>query len=518
LKLLQGLPEEDLRDLFRRLRKSQTMPANRGTIERDLAQFKWHRGSDAALTFCRAFGLPDVFAGTREVKRGDYFEVPSLLELPPLKAYQRGLLKAMQDKLAAGGRLMASSFTGTGKTRIAMEYLCGELAAAEDSQTVLWIAQKQELLDQACDAVAEIWPWVGRACGDLLQVFRYYQGHRPDRSTLSTGPNLVIATASQVQCRLSGEGDCFLTDVLHRTRLLVIDEAHHSLARGHQEIVEATCKARIGQPLSILGLTATPGRSNIQDARESRRLAKMFDGRMVFPKTPDDADSPLEWFQREGYLSTLQNRKIPVVSQVNQTWAKRGRVPLDTQGEERDYPEEFLKVIGTDSQRNRQILKELVDLHRQGKHALVFCVNIAQTRMLGSALTLHDVPCGIVHHKIDRRDRRAVINKFRQQEIRILLNVEVLTTGFDAPKVDTIVMCRPTLSRILYEQMIGRGLRGPEMGGTSQCEILDFTDNFRAYQLPQAWEAFWSEWQLDSPLSVQEESGWDIEQVAPIDE
>jgi superfamily II DNA or RNA helicase len=72
--------------------------------------------------------------------------------------------------------------------------------------------------------------------------------------------------------------------------------------------------------------------------------------------------------------------------------------------------------------------------------------------------------------------------------------VEVLTTGFDAPKIDTLVMCRPTLSAILYEQMVGRGLRGPMMGGTETCEIVDFTDNLGMFAEPQAYGRFWQDW------------------------
>jgi len=71
-----------------------------------------------------------------------------------------------------------------------------------------------------------------------------------------------------------------------------------------------------------------------------------------------------------------------------------------------------------------------------------------------------------------------VIDRFKRAEIRVLCNCEVLTTGFDAPKVSHVVMARPTVSGVLYEQMVGRGLRGRAFGGTDTCVILDCQDDF----------------------------------------
>lgn len=152
---------------------------------------------------------------------------------------------------------------------------------------------------------------------------------------------------------------------------------------------------------------------------------------------------------------------------------------------------------------------------------LVFCCNVAQAELLAQSLVVQGTPAGLIHHHIDRRDRHHTVAQFRRQELRILFNVEVLTTGFDAPKVDTIVMCRPTLSRVLYEQMVGRGMRGPKMGGTEWCEVVDFTSNFGKFQEPQAWEAFWREWKRPESEDlgpVFEGLGWDVVRARPEEE
>ncbi len=75
--------------------------------------------------------------------------------------------------------------------------------------------------------------------------------------------------------------------------------------------------------------------------------------------------------------------------------------------------------------------------------------------------------------------RRGLIERFRSGAVSTLCNYGVLTTGFDAPSVRCVVVARPTASRILYEQMIGRGLRGPLFGGTEECLVIDVDDNIQ---------------------------------------
>ena len=149
---------------------------------------------------------------------------------------------------------------------------------------------------------------------------------------------------------------------------------------------------------------------------------------------------------------------------------------------------------------------------------LVFCCNVAQAELLAQALVVQGTPAGVIHHGVDPRDRHHTVAQFRRGELRLLFNVEVLTTGFDAPRVDTIVMCRPTLSRVLYEQMVGRGMRGPKMGGTEWCEIVDFTSNFGTFREPQAWEFFWEEWSRPQSENLEqafESLGWSVVAAEP---
>jgi DNA repair protein RadD len=90
--------------------------------------------------------------------------------------------------------------------------------------------------------------------------------------------------------------------------------------------------------------------------------------------------------------------------------------------------------------------------------------------------------------------RRQVVESFKYGDIKVLCNCEVLTTGFDAPKVTHVVMARPTVSQVLYEQMVGRGLRGPRFGGTQGCIIIDCEDNYRVERPVLGYKRFREVW------------------------
>lgn len=513
--LLESLAEEELRALHAKVTRESSQ-LQRKALERELANLNWHRGSPNALRLTRAFGLPDAFAGVRErgTRPGTY-EIEPLGALKPLKGYQRGILREVRVQLENGARVMVSSFTGTGKTRLGMEYVVDQLLSEEEHPLVLWVAQKGELLEQACDSIEQLWPWRGVDRVDPLLVVRYWEGARFDE-VLPRRPTLVIASSQQMVSRLQS-GDEFARQLLRRARLVVIDEAHHALAKGHQLLIEEYESLRKPNPCRTLGLTATPGRSNLLDPEESRKLADLFGRSLIVPRVAERGGA-LAWFQSSGYLSTIRQRSLEAPSQVAQTLGKRRMTDESDQTGYRDFTQAFLEVVGEDSTRNRFILEELARLNQQGRQMLVFCCNIAQAELLAQALIVSGVPAGVIHHGIDGRDRHHTIAQFRKGELRILFNVEVLTTGFDAPKVDTIVMCRPTLSRVLYEQMVGRGMRGPEMGGTEWCEIVDFTGNFGMFQEPQAWERFWDEWNRPESENLEqmfESLGWNVVGAEP---
>lgn len=320
--LLKSLSEDDIGRLFEQLRK-RPPTAGRPSLEKDLAEYNWHRGSASAVRITRALGLPDSFAGSGDAPgRAPQYEIDLIGSLPPLKPYQRGILRNVRATLGDRPRAMVSSFTGTGKTRMGMEYVVDVLLADDPGPLVLWVAQKGELLDQACDSIEQLWPWRGQECGEPLRVFRFWEGVKFDE-VFAQRPTLVVASSQQMLARLES-GDAFARNILARARLLVIDEAHHALARGHQTLIEEYERTRGPHPSRTLGLTATPGRSNLLDPNESRKLAELF-GRVLIVPAVADRGGALTWFQNEGYLSRIEHRALEIPSQVAQTLGKLKR-------------------------------------------------------------------------------------------------------------------------------------------------------------------------------------------------
>lgn len=112
-------------------------------------------------------------------------------------------------------------------------------------------------------------------------------------------------------------------------------------------------------------------------------------------------------------------------------------------------------------------------------------------------MTIQGIKNGHIFGDMDSADRRNIIAKFKDEEdaLNILINYEVLTTGFDATNIECVFITRPTNSVVLYSQMLGRGLRGPQMGGSEFCELIDIEDNLEKYtNESQAFNHFSAYW------------------------
>jgi superfamily II DNA or RNA helicase len=106
---------------------------------------------------------------------------------------------------------------------------------------------------------------------------------------------------------------------------------------------------------------------------------------------------------------------------------------------------------------------------------------VAHAHRLAARLNVMGISAATVTGDTDRASRRWFIRAFLKGNVRVLCNHSALTTGFDAPATDLIVIARPVFSPALYMQMVGRGLRGPANGGKDHCRILTVQDNLDAY-------------------------------------
>ena len=140
----------------------------------------------------------------------------------------------------------------------------------------------------------------------------------------------------------------------------------------------------------------------------------------------------------------------------------------------------------TASNEEKQYLQKVVQIiqrviERGRKSILVFTKDVEHARIIASALKISEM--NIVSEYIDASTpvdkRKGIIRSFRNAETDVLLNFGILTTGFDAPNTDAVIICRPLDQEdSLFKQMIGRGLRGSEFGGTEDCIIVHFEEEY----------------------------------------
>ncbi len=240
----------------------------------------------------------------------------------------------------------------------------------------------------------------------------------------------------------------------------MIDEAHRAVTQMYDVLLDRA-EQLVGPDLfPICGLTATPGRSGVDTASETQRLVGRFDAHLLTPDLgPEYRDDPLRYFREHGYLATpvhrpLQGREYELTSEESRD--------LELEG---DFPAAFRQRLADDTDRNRLIINTLLEIE-PGTPTLVYACTVEHAYLLAMILRKLGRSAAAVSGDTPLTLRRGFIEQFKDGTVQFLVNYGVLTTGFDAPKTECIVLCRPTQSPVLYEQIIGRGLRGPRFGGT----------------------------------------------------
>lgn len=134
----------------------------------------------------------------------------------------------------------------------------------------------------------------------------------------------------------------------------------------------------------------------------------------------------------------------------------------------------MVKRICEDEGRNNKVISAFVDNRSEWGSTLIFAATIAQGRYIKRKLRENGVAADEVYGDTRAAKRKQVVEAFRRQEIQAVVNVGLFTEGTDLPGVRTVFLARPTRSKILFRQMVGRGLRGPKIGGSEECTVVAF--------------------------------------------
>lgn len=238
--------------------------------------------------------------------------------------------------------------------------------------------------------------------------------------------------------------------------LIVIDEAHHALATTYRMLWEIYPDTR------KLGMTATPCRL------DRKGFAALFD-------TLITSWSVAEFIGR-GWLSSFDYVSVRPDS-LEQRWVDS----LTKRGADGDYQvREMDAVLNCPSGIGR--LYRGMMRYAAGKKGIVYAVSIGHARQIATCYNSHGVPSAAIDSRTPARERKTLVEKFREGRIRVLVNVDIFSEGFDCPDVEFVQLARPTLSLAKYLQQVGRGLR--KSGSKESCILIDHVGLHRLFGLP----------------------------------
>ena len=377
--------------------------------------------------------------------------------------HQRQVAEEVLDKLSSEPRKVVLHMpTGSGKTRTAMHIIC-ELLRRSEPTVVCWLAQNVELLDQAASEFEKAWSFLGNR---NLKLTRFWGQRTPD--ILGVRDGLIVGGLAKMVALNNGD-PATLLKLADRVTLTVIDEAHQAVAPTYADLLNALSTKRPRNQL--LGLTATPGRT-WSDMAEDRKLSDYFEGSKATLKI-EGHKNPVHALEEEGYLAKVHFKTLN--SHAGSELSDEDMKELSSAIE---VPEYILIKLGEDVSRNLKIIHATEDLLSRHKRVVVFAPSVQNARMLKTILVHRGNESHVVTGGTPGAEREAIVRRFKGQADTpmVVVNYGVLTTGFDAPKISAAVIARPTLSLVLYSQMVGRATRGIKAGGNAQAEIITVVD------------------------------------------
>ncbi|BFM15825.1 DEAD/DEAH box helicase [Maricurvus nonylphenolicus] len=260
--------------------------------------------------------------------------------------------------------------------------------------------------------------------------------------------------------------------------LIIIDECHRVSLDENSEYQKIIASLRQYNPdLKVLGLTATPYRLDTGWVYQKHLPEKLV---RTTEKTPFSAciyELPLRYMIDNDYLTPIEWLDAPVaLYDFEQLRPSASGYYSET---------ELNRVVLNSKRATAQITEQIIAQAQTRQGVMIFAASVAHAKEIIGYLPSE---CSaIITGDMHQRARDSVITAFKQQQIKFLVNVSVLTTGFDAPHVDLIAVLRPTESVGLYQQIVGRGLRLSP--GKENCLVLDYAGNSHDLFRPQISDA-----------------------------
>lgn len=403
-------------------------------------------------------------------------------------------------------RMLVHMPTGTGKTKTSMHILVHYYTfTLKKKGAVIWLAHTTELLQQAYETFAGVWEHLGDGQVNTYKLW----GSRSIAIPPQGFNGILFCGIQKLQSIKQNQPELF-DQIAKDARLIVFDEAHKAAATETKQLVESFMWTPEGyEDRSLVGLTATPGRTTLT-SDENKLLSNMFENRLIgidvsvvnqMNMSQDtylnhqEETNIIHYFQNARILARIKKEQLSYTEQFSEAQLRKIKTKMLANGYV-DFSKNALEEIGKNRSRNTAIMDKLRELFTNQIPTIVFACSVAHAKLLSFMLSLEDIPNALVLGEMNPVDRAAAIAAFKDREnpVNILINYEVLTTGFDSTNIRCVFITRPTQSIVLYSQMLGRGLRGPMMGGNAECLLVDIKDNLGRYDAEMAFGHFDTYW------------------------
>ncbi len=346
--------------------------------------------------------------------------------------YQEDMKERIEKALRLHRSVMAQMPTGTGKTYL-LTAVIDSFVSNNPMEKVWIVAHRRELVSQIDETVRKF--------------------HSFSASNTSSLLSSVKAMSIQWLMRHYDE-------IEEEPGMIVIDEAHHALAKTYKEMWERFPNAK------FLGLTATPCRLN------GKGFTDLFDVLVQSWSVPE--------FISKGRLATYD-----FVSIKSDGMTQRLIDSLQKRGADGDYQNKEMDMLLNKKPSIERLYRSLEEFGKDRK-GIVYAINISHAQKITKLYQENGVKAIAIDSKTPATERQQDIEAFKKGDIQVLVNVDIFSEGFDCPDVEFVQLARPTLSLAKYLQMVGRGLRVAK--GKKNCVIIDNVGLYRVFGLPsQVW-------------------------------
>ena len=365
--------------------------------------------------------------------------------------YQKDMAMRIEKAFRLYRSVMAQMPTGTGKTVVLASVV--ESFLGEHPLKSVWIvAHRRELVSQIQETIERVFSnrLAEKEDGSSDNLIE-----KPlDSSLFTLRSSLIKAMSIQWLARHYDE-------IGEEPGMIVIDEAHHALAKTYKEMWDRFPKAK------FLGLTATPCRLN------GKGFIDLFDVLVQSWSVPE--------FISKGRLATYD-----FVSIKSNGVTQRLIDSLQKRGADGDYQNKEMDMLLNKRPSIERLYRSFEEYGKDRK-GIVYAINISHAKKIVELYQEHGIKAVAIDSKTPAAERQADIETFKKGDIQMLVNVDIFSEGFDCPDVEFVQLARPTLSLAKYLQMVGRGLRVAK--GKKCCVIIDNVGLYRVFGLPsQIWD------------------------------